>query len=144
MHVESADVGRTISPEPSRSAQTTFPAKEEPPEGILRQGLLKSGLRHARVVTSSGERALYSRDQSEIPHFLKQILFDPMPEAVVQAESDEGVLEVLRFASETGISIIPRGAGSSPFGGSMPGRGGVVLDGSPMDAVLGVDGACTG
>ena len=139
MHVESADVGRAISPEPSRSARATFPAKEEPPEGILRQGLLRSGLRHARVVTSSGERMLYSRDQSEIPRFLKQILFEPMPEAVVQAESEEGVLEVLRFASETGISVIPRGAGSSPFGGSMPVRGGIVLDVSRMDEVLGVD-----
>jgi len=139
--LESADVGRAISPEPSRSAQTTFSAKEEPPEGLLPQGLLKSGLRHARVASSLGERMLYSRDQSEIPNFLKQILFDPTPEAVVQAESAEGVLDVLRFALQTGISVIPRGAGSSPFGGSMPVRGGIVLDMSRMDKVIGIDKA---
>lgn len=137
--MESVGVGRAISPEPSRSARTTFPAKEEPPEGTLHQGLLRSGLRHARVVSSSGEVMLYSRDQSEIPQFLRSILFDPMPDAVVQAESDEAVLSVLGFAATKGVSVVPRGAGSSPFGGSMPVRGGIVLDVSRMDRILGID-----
>lgn len=142
--MESADVGRAISPEPSRSPRTTFPVKEEPPEGVLHKSLARSCVSGSRIVSSSGERMLYSRDQSEIPRFLKQILFSPVPEAVVQAESDEGVLEVLRFASSTGTSVIPRGSGSSPFGGSMPVRGGIVLDVSRMNKVLGIDqGALT-
>ncbi len=137
--MDSAGVGRAISPEPARSPRTTFPAKEEPPEGLLHQGLVKSGLLHARVVTSSGERMLFARDQSEIPRFLRQILFEPMPEAVVQPHTLEGVLGVLRFAAVTGTPVIPRGAGSSPFGGSMPVRGGIVLDMSRMDGILSID-----
>lgn len=142
--MESADVGRAISPDLSRSPRTTFPAKEEPPEGVLHKGLARSCVSGSRIVSSPGERMLYSRDQSEIPRFLRQMLFSPTPEAIVQAESDEGVLEVLRFASSTGTSVIPRGAGSSPFGGSMPVRGGVVLDVSRMNKVLDIDeGALT-
>ena len=137
----SADVGRAIYPEPSRSPQTTFLAKEEPPEGALHQRLVGSGVRDVRIVSSSGERMLYSRDQSEIPRFLKQIMFEPMPDAVVQAESEEGVLGVLRYASSAGVPVIPRGAGSSPFGGSMPVRGGIVLDVSRLDKIMGIDEA---
>ncbi len=137
--MERADLGRAISPEPSRSAQATFKAKEEPPEGVLHKGLARSCTSGSRIVSSQGERMLYSRDQSEIPGFLRRILFSPMPEAVVQPGSDEGVLEVLRFASTTGSPIIPRGAGSSPFGGSMPVRGGIVLDISRMGNITGVD-----
>ncbi|MDQ1372617.1 MAG: FAD-binding protein [Candidatus Thermoplasmatota archaeon] len=137
--MESADIGPAISPEPSRSPRTTFLAKEESPEGALHQGLARSCVSGSRIVSSSGERMLYSRDQSEIPRFLRQILFSSMPEAVVQAESEEGVLEVLRFASSTGTSVIPRGSGSSPFGGSMPVKGGIVLDVSRMNKIVGVD-----
>ena len=137
--MESADIGPAISPEPSHSPRTTFLAKEESPEGVLHQGLARSCVSASRIVSSSGERMLYSRDQSEIPRFLRQILFSSMPDAVVQAESEEGVLEVLRFASSTGTSVIPRGSGSSPFGGSMPVKGGIVLDVSRMNKIVGVD-----
>jgi FAD/FMN-containing dehydrogenase/ferredoxin len=82
---------------------------------------------------------LFSRDQSEIPRFLRQILFDSTPDAVVRAESTDAVLGVLRYASSTGTPVIPRGAGSSPFGGSMPVRGGIVLDTSRMDKVIAID-----
>jgi FAD/FMN-containing dehydrogenase len=139
MRVSSADVGRAISGNPHLSSRPAFLAKEEPPEGDVHQRLLKSGLLHARIASSAGERMLYARDQSEIPRFLRQALFESTPDVVVQAHSLEGVLEVLRFASATGTPVIPRGSGSSPFGGSMPVRGGIVLDMSQMDKVLSID-----
>ncbi len=116
-----------------------FSAKEEPSRGDLHKGLMGSAAAGAKVASSMGERMLFSRDQSEIPRFMRQILFRSTPDAVVHAETEEGVLGVLRFASSAGTAVVPRGAGSSPFGGSMPVRGGIVLDVSRMDKVLGID-----
>ena len=139
MHVESAGIDRETCPEPPLDCRTTFEAKEERTESILHHGLVKAGVRRSRISSSCGERLLYSRDQSEIPSFLKRIMFDPVPEAIVQPESTEAVLDVLRFACRTGISVIPRGSGSSPFGGSVPVRGGLVVDLSRMDRVTEID-----
>ena len=137
----SDDLGRAISSDPHRSPRTMFKAKEEPPQGAVHQGLLGSSLSGARVASSPGEMMLFSRDQSEIPRFLRQILFDSTPDAVVHADSEEAVLATLRFASSADMAVIPRGAGSSPFGGSMPVRGGIVLDLSRMDRVVAIDAA---
>ncbi len=116
-----------------------FSAKEEPFEGELAGSLSALKIPGLRVVSSSGERKLYSRDQSEIPRFIKDILFSSLPSVVVQASTAEAVSAAVKFASSRGIPVIPRGSGSSPFGGSVPVRGGIVLDVSVMDRVLSVD-----
>jgi len=136
-----AGVGRAIyansaTPPPP---PTEFHAKEEPLQGGLAGEITKLGIKDLRVVSSQGERLLYSRDQSEIPRFLKEIMFATSPEVVVQPETREGVASILKFASSRGITIIPRGSGSSPFGGSVPVRGGIVVDVSSMDRILGLD-----
>jgi FAD/FMN-containing dehydrogenase len=136
-----AGVGRPIyansaAPPP---LPTEFHAKEEPLRGGLAGEIAKLGIKDLRVVSSHGERLLYSRDQSEIPRFLKEIMFATSPEVVVQPETREGVASILKFASSRGITIIPRGSGSSPFGGSVPVRGGIVVDVSSMDRILGLD-----
>ncbi|MBU0684566.1 MAG: FAD-binding protein [Thermoplasmatota archaeon] len=118
---------------------TEFHAKEEPLQGGLAGDITKLGIKDLRVVSSHGERLLYSRDQSEIPRFLKEIMFATSPEVVVQPETREGVASILKFASSRGITVIPRGSGSSPFGGSVPVRGGIVVDVSSMDGILGLD-----
>ncbi|MDD1769538.1 MAG: FAD-binding protein, partial [Methanomassiliicoccales archaeon] len=75
----------------------------------------------------------------EIPRFLKTIMFRSTPDIVVQATTVEAVSAVLKYANARGIPVIPRGSGSSPFGGSVPVAGGIVLDVSSMDRILGVD-----
>ncbi|MBE3047551.1 FAD-binding oxidoreductase, partial [Candidatus Bathyarchaeota archaeon] len=91
------------------------------------------------MASSSAERILYSRDQSEIPRFLREIMFNSVPDAVVLAKSAEAVSAVVRFASSNGVTVVPRGSGSSPFGGSVPVSGGIVIDVSGMDRILSVD-----
>ena len=82
---------------------------------------------------------LYSRDQSEIPRVLKDILFRAEPDVVVQPLTKEALSTVVRYAASKGVAIIPRGAGSSPFGGSVPVLGGLVIDMSRMDRILEFD-----
>ena len=139
--MSSEGVGRAIDPgiAPSSSARKEFSSKEEPVEGALAAQLAKSRPKDLRIVSSAGGRLLYSRDQSEIPRFMKEIMFESLPELVLQAKSAEAVSAVLKFASSRGVTVIPRGSGSSPFGGSVPVRGGIVLDVSPMDMVLEID-----
>lgn len=63
----------------------------------------------------------------------------PPPAAVVFPSSTEEVAEVLAWAAQTGTPVVPRGAGLGPAGGAQALPGGVVLDLSRMDRVLGVD-----
>ena len=118
---------------------TEFSAKEERSEGRLAEALRALGLDDVRIISSSGERMLYSRDQSEIPRFMKEIMFNSAPTVVVQPRSESSVSALLKFASSHRVPVIPRGSGSSPFGGSAPVVGGMVLDISVMDQILAID-----
>lgn len=59
-----------------------------------------------------------------------------LPDAVVFPESREEVVEVLRFANERGVPVVPYGVGSSLEGHTIPVRGGISLDFSSMDEVI--------
>ncbi len=59
-----------------------------------------------------------------------------VPEAVVLAESTAQVADVMRFASERGIPVTPRGAGVGYVGGCVPVKGGIVVSVAPMRRIL--------
>ncbi|UCE91197.1 MAG: FAD-binding protein [Methanobacteriota archaeon] len=108
------------------------------PNGTSRR-LVDAPTPELRVISSRGERMLYSRDQSEIPRLLGTFIFRSMPDAVVQPLSVDAVRSVVRRAAQEGLTIIPRGSASSPFGGSVPVAGGLVVDMSRMDRVTAID-----
>ncbi len=141
MHLNDEGIGRAIytSTSGSPEAPKEFSAREEPPAGPLAKGLLNLKVEGLHVFSSEGVKMLFSRDQSEIPRFLKTIMFKSTPDAVVHASSVEAVSAVLRYANGRAIAVVPRGSGSSPFGGSVPVSGGIVLDVSGMDKILGID-----
>ena len=134
-------VGRAIfeNGSPPSSPVSVFSAKEEPIRDRLAIELSALGIKDLRIASSTGERKLYSRDQSEIPGFLKTIMFHSSPDLVVQPRTREAVAAVLKFASSKGITAIPRGSGSSPFGGSVPVAGGIIVDISGMDRIVEID-----
>src|SRR4030095_15537082 len=54
---------------------------------------------------------------------------DPrLPDAVVYPKSRDEVAEILRFADDRGVPVIPFGQGSSLEGHTIPARGGISLD----------------
>ena len=134
-------VGRAIYPDatPSPPVQSGFSAKEEAIQGSLARELASLGIKDLRVVSASGERMLYSRDQSDIPRFLREIMFNASPDVVVQPSTREAVSAVLRFAASKHVTAIPRGSASSPFGGSVPVAGGIVVDLSSMNKIVKID-----
>jgi glycolate oxidase len=62
-----------------------------------------------------------------------------MPLAVVLPRSTEEVARVMRYCSEAGLKIVPRGAGTSLAGGALPAEDAIVLCISKMNRVLDID-----
>ena len=58
------------------------------------------------------------------------------PDAVVFPKGCEEVVELLRFADERGVPVVPFGAGSSLEGHTIPLQGGISLDFRLMDEIL--------
>ncbi len=63
------------------------------------------------------------------------------PDAVVFPTSAEHVSRILKLATEYGIPVTPRGAGSNLSGGSVPVSGGIVLCTTRMNRIIQVDSA---
>jgi FAD/FMN-containing dehydrogenase/ferredoxin len=93
----------------------------------------------ARVMANFFERRNYSRDLARVPPFLETLIHRTTPYLVVQPSNEADIVSVLAFCRSKGLALYPRGSGSFAFGGAVPTRNGVVLDLSPMMAVLAVD-----
>ncbi|MHB1131456.1 MAG: FAD-binding oxidoreductase [Chloroflexota bacterium] len=61
------------------------------------------------------------------------------PEAVVLAHGTAEVSAVLALANRAGVPVVPRGAGTGLSGGTVPVRGGLVLDLQAMNRILEID-----
>lgn len=62
-----------------------------------------------------------------------------LADAVVRPRSAAEVARVLAAASELGVPVVPRAGGSGSQGGAVPDRGGIIVDLSLMDEILGFD-----
>lgn len=85
-----------------------------------------------QVYTGDEIKADYAHD--EMP-----IYGQAMPDAVVQCLTTEEVASVCRVCYENNLPIIPRGAGTGLCGGCVAATGGVVVDTTRMDRILGWD-----
>jgi Fe-S oxidoreductase/FAD/FMN-containing dehydrogenase len=94
-----------------------------------------------RVNFSPTERRLYGHDIAAIPGLFKPIVGRTVPDAVVQPESEEELAALLGWAARRKVPLVPRGKGSSGYGGIIPIRQGVVVDFFRMKDVIAVDAA---
>ncbi|MHA1576746.1 MAG: FAD-binding oxidoreductase [Candidatus Thorarchaeota archaeon] len=81
---------------------------------------------------------LYSRDISSLPKLAYQIIqrnFD----IVVQPESVKSLIEIVRFLKTNEVSMVPRGNGTSGWGGILPSKGGVSLCMTQMSDMIHID-----
>jgi glycolate oxidase len=62
-----------------------------------------------------------------------------LPLAVVLPETTEQVSRVLSFLSARGVSVVPRGAGTSLAGGAIPQEDAVIIGVSKMNRILDID-----
>lgn len=91
-----------------------------------------------RVRFNNVERLVYSHDMGVLPSQVMKLI-DNMPQAVAQPVSAEEVMAVIKLANEHKWPLVPRGSGTSGFGGALPTRGGIVLDFTRMNKIIGID-----
>lgn len=80
-----------------------------------------------RVRFNKVERIVYSHDQGIMPDQIRSMI-QCTPDGVVQPISADEVSLLAKAAHEEKIPLVPRGAGSAGFGGSVPAKGGIVVD----------------
>ena len=66
-----------------------------------------------RVTFNRIERRLYGHDIAVMPTLFKPIIGDTTPEAVVQPESEDELIELVKWANENRIPLTPRAKASS-------------------------------
>lgn len=62
-----------------------------------------------------------------------------IPDIVVLPETKEQVQQIVKFASEQGIPIVPRGAGTNQAGSCIPVKNGIVMHFSRMNKIISID-----
>lgn len=87
------------------------------------------------------ERRLYSHDTGVLPKLMQPLAGKTLADAVVQPETEEQIIELVRFAVEKQIPLVVRGKGTSGYGGAVPSRGGIVVDMTRMKEIIDVDEA---
>jgi Fe-S oxidoreductase/FAD/FMN-containing dehydrogenase len=88
-----------------------------------------------RVAFDSLERMFYSHDVGSLPSLIKPLVGNSLPAGVVQPLNEEQVIDLVRFARQHSIPLVPRGKSTSGYGGVIP------TSGAWMNTVLSVDEA---
>jgi Fe-S oxidoreductase/FAD/FMN-containing dehydrogenase len=92
-----------------------------------------------RVTFDRTERTLYSHDIAAIPSWVKPLVGDTVPDAVVQPQTEEELVTLMKWAIASRIPITPRGKASSGYGGAIPIRKGLLVDFYRMKRILSID-----
>lgn len=88
-----------------------------------------------RAKFDAAELRLYSQDISNPPAPVK-MLIKQRPEAVVLPKDLEELVDLVRYANDRAVPLVPRGGGTAGYGGAMPVKGGIVVDLSEMADTL--------
>lgn len=62
-----------------------------------------------------------------------------LPDAVAFATSTDQVSQLVKLANSVGMPFLPRGSGTNLSGGTVPSRGGIVIELSRMNRILEID-----
>lgn len=93
----------------------------------------------SRVNFSRTERKLYGHDIAAMPGLLKPLVGDTTPEAVVQPQTEQELVELVRWAGQNHVPLTPRGKASSGYGGVLPVKNGVVVDFYRLNKIIKID-----
>ncbi|MFC2056145.1 FAD-binding and (Fe-S)-binding domain-containing protein [Chloroflexota bacterium] len=88
---------------------------------------------------SKHECHFYSHDIAAMPNLIKHLVGNTRPDGVVQPETEEELIALVRWAAKDGIKLTPRAKASSGYGGVLPVKNGIVVDFFRMNRVLRID-----
>jgi FAD/FMN-containing dehydrogenase len=92
-----------------------------------------------RILDKLTERETYCHDIGDLPPIMTRTLFKTLPDFAVQPKDINEIKQVIAFANDKKIPVIPRGSASWGFGGVIPTNGGIVIDLSPLRKIISVD-----
>ena len=81
-----------------------------------------------RVNFRRAERKLYGHDIAAMPGLFRPLIGDTTPDAVVQPENEEELIDLVKWANTHRVPLTPRAKASSGYGGVIPVKQGVVVD----------------
>ncbi|MGY5853948.1 MAG: FAD-binding oxidoreductase, partial [Candidatus Thorarchaeota archaeon] len=83
-------------------------------------------------------RKLYSHDIASLPGIVNDILQTEL-EAVAQPTSSEIVSNLVKYCLANSIPMVPRGHGTSGYGGALPTNGGLCVEMTRMNEIYNID-----
>ncbi len=92
-----------------------------------------------RVNFNEMERVLYSHDIAAIPSLIAPLIGKTVPDAVVQPQNEEELVDLVNWARQNNIALTPRAKASSGYGGVLPVKQGIVVDFFRMNHILSID-----
>jgi FAD/FMN-containing dehydrogenase/ferredoxin len=102
------------------------------------QRALQDIIGRERVRFDRRERRVYSHDISVLPGPIRR-LTGSLADGVVRPGTEEDLIGLVRYASAERIPLVPRGKGTSGYGGAVPARGGLVVDLRDLNDFVGCD-----
>jgi glycolate oxidase len=87
----------------------------------------------------AGDDAVLDRPEDLLMYEYDGGLATSTPGAVVFPRTTEQVSSIMRLATEQGVPVVPRGAGTGLSGGSIARQGGIILGFSRMNRILEID-----
>jgi glycolate oxidase len=90
------------------------------------------------VTDSHFERRLYDHDIAPLPPEISMI-FKTIPDVVVKPRKVEEVSRVVEYAFRKRVAVVPRGASSWGYGGTIPINGGIVLELTNLKRIVDFD-----
>jgi len=90
------------------------------------------------VTDSLFERRLYDHDIAPLPPEIS-VLFKTVPDVVVTPKNVEEVSRIVKYAYSNKVPVVPRGASSWGYGGTIPTNGGIVLELTGLKKILDFD-----
>jgi glycolate oxidase len=99
---------------------------------------IKEVVGEERVSESDFERLFYSSDVSPIsPELIEKL--GTIPDIIARPKNVEEVSLIVKIAAQKKIPIVPRGGASWWLGGSIPYKGGIVLDLTSLNSTIEID-----
>jgi FAD/FMN-containing dehydrogenase len=81
---------------------------------------------------------LYSHDIAALPGIVNDVI-NPHAEAVAQPTSSQILSNLLVYCKKNNIPVVPRGHGTSGYGGALPTKGGLVVEMTRMNQIYNID-----
>jgi FAD/FMN-containing dehydrogenase len=78
---------------------------------------------------------IYSKDVTSLPELVYQII-SPKFDVITQPVDVPSLQNLVWYATDNNIPLVPRGNGTSGWGGAIPARGGICVDLSNMSKIL--------